>query len=287
MKPAGFAVQQRTGHAPLVATIPKRTLLPVCQAAKVSFDLYCQVPFGTALVLVGGCEELGSWKVGSGVQMTWSEGDHWVALADLPVGQVEYKYVKMEASTGSAVWLEVAGQGKGNLVVDLPGNATEAEVKDVTGHIVAAHVMTLGKAAEVTPAGATTSVEAEALVAASEPTPWQRVQPSSIAAAAEPSQEPAAPIPVVAALPVEEPVAVPVVVAVTEEAVAMPVVVAVTEEVAAVSVAEEMLGDSVDTPAAPQPRSNNIVSAPLSASASQSRKRQVAGSASKKGKGAK
>ena len=59
-----------------------------------------QVDFGEQVVLVGNAPELGNWQLDHAPNMTWSEGDTWVATITLPPGtDVEYKFVLRSPTT--------------------------------------------------------------------------------------------------------------------------------------------------------------------------------------------
>jgi hypothetical protein len=49
------------------------------------------VNFGDTIKLVGSHEALGAWDPTQALGMTWSEGDVWTAVAQLPAGQHEFK----------------------------------------------------------------------------------------------------------------------------------------------------------------------------------------------------
>ena len=47
----------------------------------VHFRVRRQLDFGHMMRMVGGCEQMGSWKLESGLQMEWTNGDLWRAKA--------------------------------------------------------------------------------------------------------------------------------------------------------------------------------------------------------------
>ena len=47
----------------------------------VNFRVRKQLDYGHMLRMVGGCEQMGSWKLGGGLQMEWTNGDLWRAKA--------------------------------------------------------------------------------------------------------------------------------------------------------------------------------------------------------------
>lgn len=59
--------------------------------ARVTFRVKRQLPFGQLLKLVGGHHALGEWEVADAPAMTWSEGDVWQLVLDLPAGEHEFK----------------------------------------------------------------------------------------------------------------------------------------------------------------------------------------------------
>ena len=62
------------------------------------------VDFGDTIKLVGSHEALGAWDPTQALGMTWSEGDVWTALAQLPAGQHEFKVRgRRRSNTPSAV----------------------------------------------------------------------------------------------------------------------------------------------------------------------------------------
>jgi len=73
--------------------------------AKVQFWIQFHVEFGQSICLVGSSAELGKWILSDGVPLTWSEGDMWSTMVEIPAGSVvEYKYVVVGPGGHAAAW---------------------------------------------------------------------------------------------------------------------------------------------------------------------------------------
>lgn len=74
--------------------------------AQVKFCLKYRTNFGQSVKLIGSHAKLGSWDLGKALELTWSEGDRWIATVELPAGGVyEYKWVGAGAQArGRAAW---------------------------------------------------------------------------------------------------------------------------------------------------------------------------------------
>ncbi|KAL4440564.1 hypothetical protein ABPG75_003565 [Micractinium tetrahymenae] len=59
--------------------------------ARVTFTIKRQLPFGQVLKVVGGHYALGEWEISDAPEMSWSEGDVWMLVLDLPAGEHEFK----------------------------------------------------------------------------------------------------------------------------------------------------------------------------------------------------
>ncbi|PSC73322.1 water chloroplastic [Micractinium conductrix] len=93
-----------------------------------------KVDFGEQVVLVGNTPELGNWQLDHAPNMTWSEGDTWVATITLPPGtHVEYKFV-LRSPTTSPVWEKCDNR---RFTVDTGSIGTLATDWDVAEHTIA------------------------------------------------------------------------------------------------------------------------------------------------------
>ena len=46
----------------------------------------------------------GAWQLSEALQLQWSEGDQWTAVAELPAGRIlEYKYVLVDSSNSQGL----------------------------------------------------------------------------------------------------------------------------------------------------------------------------------------
>lgn len=50
----------------------------------VSFVINYCAEYGQQVVLLGSCQELGSWDTAAAVRLTWQQGDNWKAAVQLP-----------------------------------------------------------------------------------------------------------------------------------------------------------------------------------------------------------
>eukprot|EP00798_Chlamydomonas_sp_ICE-L_P030464 gene30464-35475_t len=225
---------QRTSSCINARNVPRPRMVMARAEADVSFSVYCHVPFGTAVVLAGDCEELGNWEIQSGVKMEWNEGDIWTTSVKLPPGSplsnakskrtrtprlpanaeddrldlsffaptncdsgvvvgrawvakspIEFKYVMLEdGCERPPEWTHGA-----NLQLELPADATSAEVKSVTGlvthHVVTSQVVTLAGSNGTGPVAieevpSQTMVEATSEKTSAESEPQAELEPADL-----------------------------------------------------------------------------------------------------------
>jgi ribosomal protein L7Ae-like RNA K-turn-binding protein len=50
----------------------------------ISFVINYCAEYGQQVVLVGSCQELGSWDTSAAVRLVWQQGDNWKAAVQLP-----------------------------------------------------------------------------------------------------------------------------------------------------------------------------------------------------------
>ncbi|KXZ45404.1 hypothetical protein GPECTOR_55g310 [Gonium pectorale] len=81
---------------------------------QVRFCLKYRATYGQSVKIIGSHPKLGNWDINKALDLSWTEGDRWLATLELPAGSVyEYKYVLVDHDGRSAL----AWQGGGNSVL--------------------------------------------------------------------------------------------------------------------------------------------------------------------------
>ncbi|KAK9804633.1 hypothetical protein WJX73_001406 [Symbiochloris irregularis] len=109
---------------------------------RVRFWLNWHVEYGQAIRVVGSHENLGAWQLSEALQLHWSEGDQWTAVAELPAGRIaEYKYVLVDSNNSQGL----SWQQGNNSVLALRQDDREVEVYDNWAGGPGAAVIAAGK----------------------------------------------------------------------------------------------------------------------------------------------
>lgn len=58
---------------------------------QVEFGVEASLDFGLSFKICGDCKALGDWDLESAPTLTWSQGDIWNLILDLPIGELEAK----------------------------------------------------------------------------------------------------------------------------------------------------------------------------------------------------
>jgi Starch binding domain len=102
--------------------------------------------YGQSLSIVGSTPDLGAWDISTRVPMEWSDGDVWRAKVVADDGDLEYKYVVVEADGQVSRW-----KPGGNFKVVLEGFSGTVHIED-TWDGSEHNVVTTSDSAEVAPA---------------------------------------------------------------------------------------------------------------------------------------
>ncbi|CAK0782270.1 hypothetical protein CVIRNUC_005612 [Coccomyxa viridis] len=132
--------QQQPGSDSRVASVGG----PSQQMTAVSFCLQFDTQYGQRMRLVGSHHNLGAWQLRDGPDLSWTEGNNWRAVIELPAGTVhEYKYVLLDSHSGQALnW-----QRGNNSVLAIKAGEDRIEVMDNWEGQPGAAVMTKGASA--------------------------------------------------------------------------------------------------------------------------------------------
>ncbi|WIA30366.1 hypothetical protein OEZ86_000452 [Tetradesmus obliquus] len=102
----------RTGQAQLrQQQLRQSGEVSVTSKVDVSFVINYCAEYGQQVVLLGSCQELGSWDTAAAVRLTWQQGDNWKAAVQLPAPidsnvELEYKYAVIGEDGSTQLWQE-------------------------------------------------------------------------------------------------------------------------------------------------------------------------------------
>jgi hypothetical protein len=87
--------------------VPQKKPAPTTKLIQFHFLIHYNTRFGEELRVCGSIEELGNWNILNAPKMTWSKGNRWTLIIDLPP-KFEFKYVLVEGdgSPGTKVMWE-------------------------------------------------------------------------------------------------------------------------------------------------------------------------------------
>lgn len=131
MKCSGFSVRVRVPQRAARAVVLRRKVRAIRAEpastvpetlVKVKFTIPHHVEYGQSICILGGVDELGEWDVKRSPCLTWSEGDVWSGIVEIPPCPVEYKYFVKNPDGTPAEWQPCA-----NLKVEIEGEEMDIE----------------------------------------------------------------------------------------------------------------------------------------------------------------